>query len=465
MRKPVVIFAVKIFLCVALILFLSACFSNANQIHSGQAKSTDAKAKTLLVEPLPLHRFELSTEALTVWRQYSTRKPTLLLLSKNPMLNAVPEPLVDGSYRLAKSGSSEDLRRYGNLERPDTLLLPSMTVRVAMDLGWFGEFIWVRPNADLLNLEQKERLQGYFSANGLAFTAEQASLEKGNRTISGVLSNTPASITALSLLDELKGPIIVHIDQNWFLGKYKNEVATPILSLVLQTLNILRDRGVQALAVTFASNNLDGTAPLEYRFLKDFLLRYIEQPDNLDQTPPDIWRQLGENRYLANFFKEELIQKNTSEMIKNGANTAWVKYYLYRTVAARGDGVLALAYLEEAVALDRIYAIEYLHLARMAYDKGFPTDSMHMLKKAAMVFPDIPEIQIRMVRLALEMKSVETASRIIKHLIALPWSPVYYGNMPKYLEGLADQVASLEEPSQQAPGKSAASSAHRPILE
>jgi hypothetical protein len=398
------------------------------------AQVEDSTSRIFLEEAVPLHRLERVGEALAVWRQYSEQQPALLLLSNYPLLMPVPDQLRDEVSRTVVSATADDLSRLSDVGLPAPLFLPEMTVDIALREGWFGQLAWapsIRDPAQELSLEP---ISERFAKNQFASELELATLTIQENILRGTLRGVSTTMAALHNLPELNGPVIIHIDPGYFQGMYENEIATPILQVINNALAVLRERKIPVLAVTFDNSNLVGRISLDVRFLQHVLARMIESPETLDQEVPINWRRKADILYLSNFFKKDETRELALAMNADEPDTAWVKFALYRSSVEHSQGSDALSFLAEAVRLDRVYALEYLALSDMAYEKKRSDEAMRMLSLAAGTFPENAQIKLKMAHLATAMGDKETALHLVGQLQQLEWSPVYYPDMPQYLE-------------------------------
>lgn len=403
-------------------------------------QSADQQTRIFLNDSMPLHRIEAASEALVIWRQFSEQKPTMLLLSIDPMLAPVPETLSAETASFITSRTHLEISERSSLWRSNPFMLPAMTVDAALRNGWFGRLIWVLPMRNAgLDLSAK-RFRQQLKESGMATEAELETVSVVGNRLNGVLRETPFVAAALPNLSEINGPVIIHFDQSYFEKLYKNEISTPIIPLVYESLKALRDRKIPVLAVTFAYGNLDGNISLDVRFVGDVLQAFIEHPELFDQPMPKSWKLQGDILYINNFFQKEKTLELALEMEKTAPESAWVKFTLYRAAAENNMGTAALGSLAEAVAIDKVYALEYLALSDMAYEKKRPDEALRMLKLAHDAFPDNFQITLNLAQLLAELGQVETALQLIEPLQKLSWSKVYYADMPDALARFAKQL-------------------------
>ncbi len=402
----------------------------------------------LLNEPTRVHRFESTAEALSVWRQFVDQRPTLLLLSNNPHLKPTPEEFSKQISILINNANAKSLALVATDRNPAPLMLPGMAIDAALQHGWFQELAWALPLRDPAQELSLEKFREQFAASGIAQEEETASLALTERSVHGVLRNTAFSAAALPLLQDLPQPVIVHIDLGYFQPIYKNEISTPLFDIILNTLKTLKKMQLQTLAVTFSYGHLDSQIALDVRFLGDILVYLIEDPTRLDQPIPINWQRQRDALYLANFFQKEKVQELYQAQEQDAPEAAWVQFNLYGAAAENKQGGKALDYLAQAVGLDPMFAIEYLELSTLAYERKRPDEAFRMLTLASEAFPNDPFIKLQMVQLAQELGDKEAALHLLAQLRNLQWSEFYYPQMDEYLTGLTEFVQNGEVPAQ-----------------
>lgn len=387
-----------------------------------------------------LDRGETLADALPVWRRFAAQKPALLLLSNDPALVPPPSELQARIAQTLGSAADADIRRAGNGQQAAPLFLPVMSVDLALRQGWLRELIWAFPLPDAAQEVKLDTLREQLTGNRLADAEEAASLQLDGKVFSGRLRGAPFRAAALPNLPQVAGPVIVHIDLSYLQKLYKNEIATPVIPLAGSMLQQLKEKKLPVLAVTFSYNHADGSIPVNVRFLGDFISALAEKPERLGQPLPKRWAAQKDILYLENFFQKDEIRKLVEEQAKESSKTAWVQYNRYHTAGLFKEAGPALANLAHTVALDRTYGLEYLTLAQRAFDNKAPDQALKMMRMAAATFPENPFIKLQVAQLAMETGDRDTAKKLVKELRALPWSPVYYPDMPKYLEGFLAEV-------------------------
>lgn len=406
-----------------------------------------AIAKIALNEPVKVTRVELASEALAVWRQYAAQQPTLLLFSDQPMLAPVPVELAREIAGFVATASSAELARRSHPDAADVLLLPEMTVDVALREKLVDRLAWALPFTDPDQPLTLEPFRQQLQMQGLATAEEAATLRGDAERLQGMLRGVPVEMATPGKLSPLAGPTILHIDISYFAKLYRSEVATPLLGLVIQTLTELRARKVPVLAVTFSYGNLDERFSLDVRFVGEIVASLFEKPRMFGQPIPVNWDRQDQLLNHYNFFKNEEARALALAQEKALPDSAWVKFNLYMAAATLREGEKALDYLAQAVRRDQVYAVEYLHLARMAYESQRPDEALRMLKLAGKAFPDNPAIQLQLAQLAFEQGDRETAQRLAGRLQTLPWSPVYHAKMPAYLRDFSAYLRTAPTPA------------------
>lgn len=127
-------------------------------------------------------------------------------------------------------------------------------------------------------------------------------------------------------------------------------------------------------------------------------------------------------------------------MAKEEPKSAWIKFSLYREMATAKKGHEALAALAAAVALDRVYALEYPLLAKMVYNAGRKDEALRMISLAAESFPENSSLKLQQAQLAFEIGEINNAREIVEDLKKRPWSQEYYPGMLEYLAGFSQNL-------------------------
>jgi hypothetical protein len=437
------------------LLFLAGCEKQKEPPEAPQpakpvrsAPATDLTAVSLLKSPLEPLLVEHPTQALTLWRQYRGERPALVLISGDPFLQPLPEALQREAVEAIDSASADELR--GRLAYPaaDPLLLPAMALSAALRAGLFSEVVWILPLEAENNKLDVDTFRRQLLGYGAVSEKEAESFTLGEGVLSGTVRGVPFRAAHPGSLPPLDAPVLLHIDLSYFAPLYKGEIKTPLYPLVKQSFARLRQSGWKAFAATISRSNLDALIPLPSRFLGDDLAALLADPSRLDAPLPENSARRANALYLENFFQKEKIRDLYLEMEQADPEDPSVKYALYEVARQFKEGDKALRYLAEAAALDPAYALEYLSLADLATEKKLQHEALRMLQLAAESFPDNPFISLRLADSLRDLGQPEEAGKIIEKLKGLPWSPVYYSDLPDALRNWpspADPAAKSEK--------------------
>jgi tetratricopeptide (TPR) repeat protein len=320
-----------------------------------------------------------------------------------------------------------------------------MTLDAALWAGYFARVVWAIPQKEGATQIEAKALGRQLQDAGFATADEVASLRQVGSLVEGRLRNTPLTVGSLSALQALGEPVVVHIDPSYYEKLYLNEIKTPLLPLVKNSLKQLKALQISTLGVTYADANLDQRFALDGRYLGDFLVMMFAEPQQLAAELPEVWKGEAEILYLQNFMQKDKIEQIARQMVVASPQSAWVKFSLYRAAQESNIGEVALQALADAVQLNSVYALEYENLAEQAYDRGRPDAALRMLKLAQANFPDNPHLWLKIAQLSNELGDQKTALELARSLQSLDWSEVYYPQMPQFLEGFVKHLEQGEQ--------------------
>ncbi len=424
-------------LIAAVIFLLSPCACQDSAQDTAPAPTAPSAYEetwqTPSIETSDVHQLEHAAEALPIWRAYAEQRPALVLFSQDPFLVPVPEELEQKSLELIRSGPPGAIADYAAPGRPDPLFFPSMSVRLALNAGFFRELIWVIPSTHDPDQLDLATLQQQLSGAGLLSESEGQSLHTISDGFAGTVGGKPFRIVHPQKLPELVGPVITHFDLSFFGGLYRNEVKTPIHELVRGILIQVQDKSWETLTTTLTAGNRSGRVPLEFRFLANRLSFWLSRPARLDAPLPDAWHEQAQALYLATFLETERVADKLTDLCEKHPHESAFHFARYRALRAVKQGSLALAALERAVAIDPVYGLEYLPLAATARESNRLDKALQMQKLAEKTLPNDSLIRMRRISLLTELGQVAAVRYLAGELARHPWSGTYYPDTKEQL--------------------------------
>lgn len=395
-----------------------------------------ASAEKLLNISANLKVVELPSAAIPIWRTCRDQRPTLALFSADPFLDPIPEQLRTAVSALVERGENSDFQTRAKVRLADPLLLPQQAVSAAVQGGFFSKILWVFPLPDEGNDVSLDVFRQQLIDGGLLEKDEADKLSLENGVFYGTLRGLPFQAATMRSLPSLDGPVVVHLDLSYFSALYRNEVTTPLYTLAHQTLEPLRKAAWPTPLATLSVSTEEGAVPMELRFLKDVLTETFAHPELLDAPLPESWTLRKDARYYETFYQGEIVLSSYLAMEKLAPQDASVKYDLYRVEMGTKEVETALGYLAEAVSLELGYGQEYVSLGLQFLERGRTEEGINLLQRAAGLFPDNPFIRLALAENYLILGKRQPALEIIQKLRELPWSPVYYPEMPELLLSL-----------------------------
>lgn len=394
-------------------------------------------AAPFLSQPLPTTVIESTNEALPIWRSFAKNRPALIIAANGPAMFPVPAELRSEVDGLLKSGDDKELVRRSSPNNPDPLLLPMMSLNVALEAGWFSQVIWIFPTKQLPEQLNLATFQQQLVDAQIASPDEAASFTLKQGSFSGIIRGRPFTAAPAEALPPLEQSALLHIDADYFKPIYNGEIKTPLYPLMIHLLNKIKERDwkVAAATVSLSNQQFDGL-PLHTRFLGKDLALVLQDPHMLQETFPQQWERRSNALYLENFMQKDEIRRVYLEMEKEDPGDPAVKFGLYHISRQLNKTEEALEYLREAVQLDKIYAREYLALSELAMEKNRPGKAVEMLQLARSAQPENPFILLQIVRALLNTGQHESAKALKSELTTLMWSKNYYLEQGQETAGL-----------------------------
>lgn len=398
------------------------------QVTQATEPAVPLSAPPLFSQPLATTIIEATNGALPIWRSFAKNRPALIIAANTPAMLAVPPELRAEVATLLTDADDKELLRRSSPTAPDPLLLPMMSLNVALDAGWFSQVIWAFPSKQGPEMLELETFQQQLISAGIATPEEAAgfiTLSQGS--FRGIIRGRPFTAAHIEALPTLQESALLHIDADYFKPLYSGEIKTPIYPLLTDFLEKIKATGWQVAAATVALSNqqFDGL-PLQTRFLGKDIAAVLQNPDLLKNSFPGQWERRASALYLENFMQREEIQKLYLEMEKIDPRDPDVKFGLYNISRQRNQAEHALIYLKAAVQIDPAYALEYLSLAQLANERNLLQKTVEMLQLAHNALPENPFILTQTIHTLLANHQPEEAKALKAKLAALTWSKIYY---------------------------------------
>lgn len=382
----------------------------------------------ILSKSMKVVQYEVDVQALKDFLPH--RGKTLVLLSEDPSLNPIPDGIRAEFDAVVSQGGQELTRRLWRVADP--LVTPGMLTRAAVETRIFRRIIWVVPS---VNPQEQLDLEKFTTLiKSLKLSGSETFRRGENGTISGEIDGVRFDVVHPAALPIVTEPVVLHIDLGYFAAIFKSEIKTPLVPLVGETLVKLRNTEWPISAITFSNSNHSGQVSLSFRPVGEMIQRLFAEPQLLDNSIPENWQLLGKVIYLENFFQNEEIQRLLNMMEKNEPNAAWVKYLRANFSRYKKDFTSAERYLAEAVKGEAAYALEYMELAEQAREDKKFDQVLANLRKVVEALPDDPLFRLSLCEELVAQKNFNEVRTMLPSLRRLPWSPVYFPQVPSALE-------------------------------
>lgn len=421
------------------LLVLTSCKrNNEEQKTSFPNQGSPVTPKVPFRAALEPNLYELPSGALATWRNFAAQKPTLVLFSAHPLLDPIPAERKEQIHDLlVKSDEKEIVRRCRMLSN-EPVVLPPETLSAALDNDLFSEVVLVVPSLgkpEDINLE-KTRIR--FQQAGFLTEDESNKLALSDGVIRGTVRKLPLLIVHPDRLPQLVKPIILHIDLSYFREMYVNEVKTPSYDLLLQLATKVREAAYPALAVTLSFSNQEVGFSLESRFLIRDLDTVLRKPELLEGNPPPSWELRAKALYATAMFAESEARELTLQAANKNPDDAAALYALALDMFKQRQAEAGFSTLDQAVALDQGYGLEYLELAQQGLSMGQTEKSIELMGKAANALPDNLFVRIELANQLIQASRVKEARPLIAELIKLDWSKTFHPQVPQYLQQMKE---------------------------
>lgn len=425
------------------VLTLLACDNHkGTSLHEGTTEPpTATMLKTPFKDAIEPVLYELPSGALATWRDYAKYKPTLVLYSTHPLLDPIPAERKKTIEKLLKQGTAAEIVSRARGLSSDPAILPPEAVSAAIDNGIFSELVIVLPNLKIPEEVTLEKLRKRMISAGFLSEAESAGLTLNDGVVSGTVRNLPLRIVHPKRLPKIMTPIILHVDLGYFKDMYVNEIKTPAYELLYQLATSVKNADYPTLVTTLSFSNQEVDFSLESRFMIRDLADVLRQPQFLGGNTPASWGLRTNALYATAMFEESRARELTTQAAKVSTNDAAAHYSLALDLFKQRRAEEGFAALDQAVALDRGYGLEYLELAERGKELGKLDKSIDLLQKADQAIPDTPFIRLELINQLIQSGRVKEARPLIAALRQLDWSEMFYPEIPRILVQMEEAAA------------------------
>lgn len=440
-------------ICLITLIFLSlsigACDDSGSQERQVQVRPASAVQQSTITprqafkEPIEPAVFELASGALSIWRNYAAIKPALLLFASHPLLNPTEDVETASIKQMIAVATDQEILRRGSVSASDTLIVSPQTVSAAIHAGLFSEILLVLPTQEKPEDISLEKFVMRLTVAGFLSAEEAATLVLKDKVISGTVRGLPFRLVHPDALPPLTGPLVMHVDLGYFNEGYVNEVKTPIYDSIYWFAAAVRDAGYKPTAVTLSCSNQEVGFSLSSRFIIRDLAYLLRNPQYLEGGTPESWLLRASALYASIMFNESRAQELTEKAAMSKPEDAAAIYDLALLRFQQADPDEGFRLLDQAVTLDRGYALSYIELADQGQSMGQWGKSFELLEKAVAAFPDNVEWRIRLAGDLIQRGRVKEASRHLQILERLNWSDVYHPYIRELLRTM-QEAASVE---------------------
>ncbi len=393
--------------------------------------------KLLLQEPVPLSIYEVPSQALLQWYEVRSLKPALLIYANNPMLQTSPFFRIEDLLQPLADANPEPLR----YSTTNPAVMPAMTLHAALEAGLFSAVYWIMPTKAEITDLSVEAFQKQMLLNSALRVEESQSLTLQDGVFSGTVRGVPFHAVHPDVDFTISGPAVFHFDLGYLAALYKGEIKTQVFAMIYQTLKHLRDRNIETVSASFSYSQETREVALGSRFIAPVFKKLFEQPQLLDEQPPEAWKQRAEALYLPNMFLVSGGLKIYLQMLENDPEDPSLHYALFElSRESKSTHKAVLFHLAEAVKRDPVYALEYISLVPLALKENRPDEALRMLHLAHEALPDNPFITFELARALMAENQKDQAVSLLQTLLAETWSETFYSDMPERLDQFLEKA-------------------------
>lgn len=223
------------------------------------------------------------------------------------------------------------------------------------------------------------------------------------------------------------GPVL-WIDSGFFPPLYKDEVRTPMVSLVLKLYATLLRARVSPVRAWIVDGTMRRDFPLEFGYIPDLLADVFSDPDRFRDELPEKWRRLEAAQKLAFFGQMEEALTELDSLAREGGGPSC--HYQAATIRLReGDVEGGIRSLSKAAKGNPPYVRGFLFQAGVFWNGGELGTAEVILRAGRELFPEDDRFATGIARLlvqrAVHVKEAdpEAARKLFEEAVSLPSPP------------------------------------------
>jgi tetratricopeptide (TPR) repeat protein len=246
-------------------------------------------------EPLKaVVKVENNVHAVQTWGANGVRADVLIHIDASDDLRIFPDNFYEN---IVNAAGHVKRKKVGILDRISKYIESGGTLNVGFEAGLYKRIIWVMPSLRPIGEDPDAFKQILILRRG--YTADDlVGLTADGTYLSGELAGVPVTITTLEDLGEVPGSCIIDIDLAYFLGQKSLDPSyQPGTEAVIEFLDSLAARNINASMATINLCTLGGLCPIDMRYFGDFIVEALANPSWL-KDPPEKWKWMIEAENL-----------------------------------------------------------------------------------------------------------------------------------------------------------------------
>jgi len=369
-------------------------------------------------KPPRVFLFEQPHEALKTWVKDGEKDRVLIIFSADLSLGRMDPNDLLGSRDLASANKWDQLLAR---DFPTVAKYPINArnyLYFAHEAGIIKEIYWVPPTKSSVGAMSLDDYKNTLESQG-ALKSDLDSLKQDGVSIKGTIGGVPVMIYSLKDLPALGEDALVVFDVSFFADLYENEVKTPILDMFSGVFSTIESKHIPVSEAVVSYSTVLGSAPLELRYVGDYIFTYLKKPASVSNRPPKAWGLHSTALYYQSFYQTDQGIELYRQAIKLAPKDASLRYDLARTYFSSKDNGLAITELNRAVSLDRHYYIAYITYGNDFLSRRQFAVAESLFKAAVKANPKDPRCWDALRAYCLETRDIKCETRVVNRFIAL----------------------------------------------